>query len=136
MHIKKVKLKHTKLSNACLWTVALYEIVFTFSFHFSVCSKFSTRKYFGMNGQLLLLLFLLPYYYYLTIINIFMLHCYLTRGFLLRKVKVGVTQSCPTLCDPKGCSPPGSSVNGSLQVIFPTQGLNSGLLSCSQIFTI
>ena len=27
-----------------------------------------------------------------------------------------VTQSCPTLCDPMGCSPPGSSVHGILQV--------------------
>ena len=26
-----------------------------------------------------------------------------------------VTQSCPTLCDPLGCSPPGSSVYGILQ---------------------
>ena len=26
-----------------------------------------------------------------------------------------VTQSCPTLCDPMDCSPPGSSVNGILQ---------------------
>jgi len=26
-----------------------------------------------------------------------------------------VTQSCPTLCDPKDCSPPGSSVHGILQ---------------------
>ena len=26
-----------------------------------------------------------------------------------------VTQSCPTLCDPMGCSPPGSSVHGILQ---------------------
>ena len=26
-----------------------------------------------------------------------------------------VTQSCPTLCNPMGCSPPGSSVNGILQ---------------------
>ena len=25
------------------------------------------------------------------------------------------TQSCPTLCDPKDCSPPGSSVHGILQ---------------------
>ena len=46
-----------------------------------------------------------------------------------------VTQPCPTLCDPKDCSPPGSSVHGILQArtlecvamplsIFPTQGLN------------
>ena len=26
-----------------------------------------------------------------------------------------VTQSCPTLCDPVDCSPPGSSVHGILQ---------------------
>ena len=51
-----------------------------------------------------------------------------------------VAQSCPTLCDPVDCSPPGSSVHGDsqgkdtgvgchalLQGIFPTQGLNLGL---------
>ena len=52
------------------------------------------------------------------------------------KVKVFVTQSCPTLCDPMDCSPPGSSVHGInspgnnsgvdfhflLQRIFPTSG--------------
>ena len=32
-----------------------------------------------------------------------------------RKVKVLVTQSCPTLCDPMDCNPPGSSVHGILQ---------------------
>ena len=49
-------------------------------------------------------------------------------------------QSCPTLCDPMDCSPPGSSVHGILQArtrvsccallqgIFPTQGLNLRLL--------
>ena len=31
------------------------------------------------------------------------------------KVKVWVTQSCPTLCDPMDCSPPSSSVHGVLQ---------------------
>ena len=36
-------------------------------------------------------------------------------GFSCRKVKVLLTQSCPTLCDPKDCSPPGSSVFGILQ---------------------
>ena len=30
-------------------------------------------------------------------------------------VCVSVTQSCPTLCDPMDCSPPGSSVRGILQ---------------------
>ena len=55
-------------------------------------------------------------------------------------------QSCPTLCDPVDCSPPGSSVHGDspakntglgchalLQGIFPTQGLNPDLLQCRQI---
>ena len=50
-------------------------------------------------------------------------------------------QSCPTLCDPMDCSPPGSSVQGDspgkntgvgchalLQGIFPTQGSNPRLL--------
>ena len=51
-----------------------------------------------------------------------------------------VTQSCPTLCDPMDCSPPGSSVHGGspgkntgvgchflLQGIFLTQGSNPHL---------
>ena len=33
----------------------------------------------------------------------------------VRKVKVLVAQSCPTLCDPMDCSPPGFSVHGILQ---------------------
>jgi len=40
-------------------------------------------------------------------------------GMKKRKKKVKkeseVTQSCPTLCDPMNCSPPGSSVYGILQ---------------------
>ena len=52
-----------------------------------------------------------------------------------------LTQLCPTLCDPRDCSPPGSSVHGIfqarilggvchilLQGIFQTQGWNSHLL--------
>ena len=59
-----------------------------------------------------------------------------------------VAQSCPTLCNPMDCSPPGSSVHGYspgkntgvgchvlLQGIFPTQGLNPGLLHCRQILS-
>ena len=34
---------------------------------------------------------------------------------LRTKVKVLVAQSCPTLCGPMDCSPPGSSVHGILQ---------------------
>ena len=57
-----------------------------------------------------------------------------------------VVQSCPTLCDPIDCSPPGYSVQGHspgkntrvgchalLQGIFPTQGSNPGLPHCRQI---
>ena len=58
-----------------------------------------------------------------------------------------VPQSCPTLCDPMDCSPPGSSTDFSgkntgvachflLQGIFPTQGSNLRVLSllhCRQI---
>ena len=55
-------------------------------------------------------------------------------------VKVKVTQSCPTLCNPMDCSPwtsPGQN-NGVgslsfLQAIFPTQGWNLGLSHCRQI---
>ena len=35
--------------------------------------------------------------------------------FNLTRNKVLVAQSCPTLCDPMDCSPPGSSVHGILQ---------------------
>ena len=57
-----------------------------------------------------------------------------------------VAQSCPTLCNPMDCSPPGSSVHGDspgkntgvgchalLQGIFPTQGSIPGLLHCRWI---
>ena len=57
-----------------------------------------------------------------------------------------VVQSCPTLCDPMDCSPPGSSVRGDspskntgmgchslLQRVFSSQGSNPGLSQCRQI---
>ena len=57
-----------------------------------------------------------------------------------------VVQSCPTLCNPMDCSPPGSSVHGNspgkntglgchalLQGIFPTQGSSPGLPHCRWI---
>ena len=57
-----------------------------------------------------------------------------------------VAQSCLTFCSPMDCSPPGSSVHEDspgkntgvdchdfLQGIFPTQGLNPGLLHCRWI---
>ena len=62
------------------------------------------------------------------------------------KVLCLVAQSCPTLCDPTDCDPPGSSVHGHspgkntgvgchalLQGIFPTQGSNPGLHHCSRV---
>ena len=57
------------------------------------------------------------------------------------EMKTLVVQSCPTLCSPMDCSPPGSSVHGIsqarvwsallclLQGVFPTQGSNLHLLS-------
>ena len=58
-----------------------------------------------------------------------------------------VAQSCPTLCNPMDCGPPGSSsahgdspgkntgvgCHALLQGIFPTQGLNPDLPHCRQI---
>ena len=57
-----------------------------------------------------------------------------------------VAQSCPILCNPMDCRPPGSSVHGDspgkntgvgclilLQEIFLTQGSNQGLLHGRQI---
>ena len=62
------------------------------------------------------------------------------------EVKMLVSQSCPTLCNPMDCSRPGSSVHGDslgkntgvgrhslLQGIFPKQGSNLGPLHCRQI---
>ena len=68
-------------------------------------------------------------------------------GGVIKSSQVLVAQLCPTLCDRMDCSPPGSSVRGILQArilewvaipfsragIFPTQGLNPGLLHCRQI---
>ena len=63
-------------------------------------------------------------------------------------VCVLVAQSCPTICDPINCSPPGSSIHGNspgkntgvgchslLQGILLTQRSNLGLLHCWQILT-
>ena len=55
-------------------------------------------------------------------------------------VRAKLLQSCPALCNPMGCSPPGYSVHGILQArileclpcpppgIFPTQGSNPCIL--------
>ena len=46
------------------------------------------------------------------------------------QVCVLVAQSCPTLCNPMDCSPPGSSVHGILQARIPN-GSGSKESSCS-----
>ena len=64
----------------------------------------------------------------------------------LSQLEVLVTQSCPTLCDHMVCSSPGTYVHGIflgkntgisshslVQEIFPSQGLNLGLVDCRQI---
>ena len=57
----------------------------------------------------------------------------------LRKVKVLVAQLCLTLCDPMDCPwnslgrNTGVACHSLRQGIFPTQGLNSGLLHCRQV---
>ena len=62
----------------------------------------------------------------------------------------GITQLCPTLCNPMDCSPPGSSVHGILQArilewfaiyfvlqaIFPTQGWNRSYSNRRQFFLL
>ena len=74
----------------------------------------------------------------------------LDRGFSGSDGSGLVAKSCPTLCDPMDCSPPGSSVHGIfkarmlgrggggcfhflLQEIFPTKGLNSHFQDCRWI---
>ena len=65
---------------------------------------------------------------------------------ITRAVLYLVTESCPTLFDPRDCSSPGPSVHGDSpgkntavgchtlpQGIFPTQGWNTGLLHCRRI---
>ena len=67
-------------------------------------------------------------------------------GTAIISMKVLVTQSCQTLCDPVDCSPSSSSVQeilqqeywsgySLLQGIFPTQKLSSGLLIAGRFFT-
>ena len=74
------------------------------------------------------------------------LFCKKKIRFLWHAVLCLVAQPCPTLCNPMDCSPTGSSVHRDfpgkntgvgchalLQGIFPTQGLNQGLLHCRQM---
>ena len=83
----------------------------------------------------------------ITLLNLIILvyfNIHLSQGIFC--ICVLVAQLCLTLCIPMACSPPCSSVHGILQArvlelvaisfsrgIFPTQGLNPGLLHCRQI---
>ena len=73
---------------------------------------------------------------------------HVSTSFSDTEKEVKVTQSCQTVCDPVDCSLTGFSVHGDspgkntgvgchalFQVIFPTQGLNPGLLHCRRFFT-
>ena len=72
----------------------------------------------------------------------FLMIIWLTEIFLFELVEVKwseVTQSCPTLCDPMDCSPPGSSIHGVLQarilewvaISFSTESIEKNkLISC------
>ena len=61
--------------------------------------------------------------------------CRSVREIILIKVKVKVTQSCPTLCNPKDWIGPNTRVCSLslFQGIFPTQGSNPGLPHCRWI---
>ena len=52
--------------------------------------------------------------------------------FVFDALKMKVTQSCPTLCIPMDCIPPGSSVHG-VGCSSLLQGSNPGVLHCRQI---
>jgi len=94
------------------------------------------------NQILFLRIFLLlTFFVFLTLVG-----CLCVKPFLRHSCVCLVAQLCSTLCDPRDCSPPGSSVHGYslgkntgvgchalLLGIFPTQGLNPGLLHCRQI---
>ena len=57
--------------------------------------------------------------------------CNVMFCFSIVKVKMLITQLCPTLCGPKGSSPPGSSLHGIVQarilewVAIPFSGVSS-----------
>ena len=106
----------------------------------------------GLEGNCFLHQLWLNYLTFASIIKFLALWTYCIAESILEswkwsmqmKVKIKVTQSCPTRCDTMDYSPPGSSVHEISQarilerVAMPfsrgsTQGLNPGLLHCRQI---
>ena len=95
-----------------------------------------------------------PCYLYILVWNAYLFYLIIYLGQLSRSTPLSlsndcmclVAQSCPTVCNPMDCSPPGSSVyrdspgknigescHALLQGIFPTQGSNLGLPHCRRI---
>ena len=68
--------------------------------------------------------------------------CLQLRAEVKREVKVLVAQSCPILCNPMDCSPPGFSVHGILQarilewvaIPFSRGSSRPGLLQADSFF--
>ena len=93
--------------------------------------NFSNFCYHNLNLNIVFFFFF--FFYYITI--------FCSPGQTVFLNLYLVTLVCPTLCEPMGCSPTGSFVHGDspgnntrvgchtlFQEIFPTQGLNPGLL--------
>ena len=53
--------------------------------------------------------------FYIDLLTVKQTHVISVTELVSKKVKVKVTQWCPTLCSSMDCSPPGSSVYGVLQ---------------------
>ena len=73
-------------------------------------------------------------------LSLSLLSCVFQPLLVTLKVKLNIIQSCPTLCDHMDYTVHGilqarilEWVAFPFQVIFPTQGLNPGLLNCTQI---
>ena len=66
-----------------------------------------------------------------TFVRWFLLLILLVRDFFIQwNVLCLVPQSCPTLCDPRDCSPPGSSVHGD------SLGKNTGVGSNTLVYSV
>ena len=72
--------------------------------------------------------FLFSYFFFLLFENYSLSHCRKTKWYIYLCL---VTQSCPTLCDPVDCSPPGSCVHRD----SPGKNIGVGCHALLQIFT-
>jgi len=137
-----MKLNVFKMAYKCLDAFAPgFSLCFCFLSIFP-CSLLSSNFHQTVS-QLRILLFLKTFFSPHIPVILFMLRCHSEKYSL---TVLCFLLSCVWLCDPMYCSPPGSSVPGDspgrntgvgcntlLQGIFPTQGLNPGLLHSRQI---